>query len=109
MYYDISVNVAEAIPYRSHKEKFKLVSQELNKNRYVEVVDELKIIYSANKGGFKMERADYYGNFREELIQAITIVATTTNMTVNQCIDEALKILREEKEKYESKRISREI
>jgi len=51
-----------------------------------------------------MERADYYGNFREELIQAITIVATTTNMTVNECIDEALKILREEKEKYESYR-----
>jgi len=40
-------------------------------------------------------------SFREELIQAITIVATTTNMTVNECIKAALKILEEEDRKYE--------
>ncbi len=39
-------------------------------------------------------------SFREELIQAITIVATTTNMTVNECIKAALKILEEEDRKY---------
>lgn len=39
--------------------------------------------------------------FREELIQAITIVATTTNMTVAECIKQALEILKEEDEKYE--------
>lgn len=41
--------VAAAIPYKNHKDKFKLVSQELMKNRYVEVVDELKMIYSERK------------------------------------------------------------
>lgn len=40
-------------------------------------------------------------DFREELIQAITVVATTTNMTVNECINQALEILKEEKERYE--------
>ena len=41
------MNVAEAIPYKSHKEKFKIVFQELKKNRHVEVWD--KFIYSAKK------------------------------------------------------------
>ena len=45
--------------------------------------------------------------FKKELIQAITIVATTTNMTVNECIKEALKILQEEDKKYEGYRQSR--
>lgn len=40
--------------------------------------------------------------FREELIQAITIVATTTNMTVSECIKQALTILKEEDEKFEN-------
>lgn len=42
--------------------------------------------------------------FREELIQAITVVATTTNMTVSECIKQAILILEEEKEKHESYR-----
>jgi len=41
------MNVAEVMPYKSHKEKFKLVFQELLKNRYVEVWN--KYIYSAKK------------------------------------------------------------
>ena len=41
------MNVAEVIPYKNYKEKFKLVMQELMKNRYVEVWD--KYIYSAKK------------------------------------------------------------
>lgn len=53
------ISVAEAIPYKNHKEKFKLVSQELNKNRYVEVVDELKIIYSERKGDYGKFIPDY--------------------------------------------------
>lgn len=53
-----------------------------------------------------MESINYYGtedNFREELIQAITVVATTTNMTVNECIKQALVILEEEKSKYDKR------
>ena len=41
------MNVAEVIPYKNYKEKFKLVFQELMKNRYVEVWD--RHIYSAKK------------------------------------------------------------
>jgi hypothetical protein len=41
------MNVAEVIPYKSHKEKFTIVFQELMKNRYVEVWD--MYIYSAKK------------------------------------------------------------
>ena len=41
------MNVAEVIPYKNHKEKFKIVFQELRKNRHVEVWD--KYIYSAKK------------------------------------------------------------
>lgn len=37
----------EAIPYRSFKEKIRIVSEELAKNRHVEVWD--KFIYSAEK------------------------------------------------------------
>ena len=43
------MNVAEVIPYKNHKEKFRIVFQELLKNRYVEVWD--KYIYSAKKVG----------------------------------------------------------
>lgn len=46
---DISTNVAEAIPYTTFKEKNDKVNQELKKNRRVEVWDELKVIYSAEK------------------------------------------------------------
>lgn len=42
-----------------------------------------------------------YPDFREELIQAIIVVAASTNITVNECIKEALIILEEEKSKYE--------
>ena len=41
------MNVAEVIPYKNYKEKFRIVMQELMKNRYVEVWD--KYIYSAKK------------------------------------------------------------
>ena len=41
------MNIAEVIPYKNHKEKFKIVFQELMKNRYVEVWD--MYIYSAKK------------------------------------------------------------
>ena len=46
---EISTNVAEAIPYKNFKERLNIVLDELLKNRYVEVWDELKIIYSAEK------------------------------------------------------------
>ena len=46
------MNIAEVIPYKNHKEKFKIVFQELMKNRYVEVWD--NYIYSAKKYGRKM-------------------------------------------------------
>lgn len=36
-------------------------------------------------------------SFREELIQAISVIATTTNKPVNECINQALTILEEEK------------
>lgn len=39
-------------------------------------------------------------DLKEELIQAITIVAASTGLTVNECITEALKILKEEQRKY---------
>jgi len=49
MYYDISENVAEGIPYVNFRDKINKVRQELMKNRHVEIMDELKIIYSAEK------------------------------------------------------------
>ncbi|MBU5439479.1 hypothetical protein KQI42_15800 [Tissierella sp. MSJ-40] len=42
---EISINVAEAIPYKSFKEMTNIVEKELNKNRYIEIWD--KYIYSA--------------------------------------------------------------
>lgn len=39
-------------------------------------------------------------DIREELLQVMTVVAATTGMTVQECIEEALKILETEKEKY---------
>lgn len=47
----ISINVAEAIPYENFKEKINIVMEELKKNRYVEIMDKPKIIYSAEKWG----------------------------------------------------------
>lgn len=44
---DISFNMAEAIPYKSFKEKIQTVKQELAKGRYVEIWG--KFIYSAEK------------------------------------------------------------
>lgn len=48
MYYE-SINAAEAIPYRNFKDKIKIVKKELEKNRKVEVIEELGIIYSREK------------------------------------------------------------
>lgn len=46
---EISINIAEAIPYKNFKEMIKIVKEERKKNRYVEVWD--KFIYSAEKWG----------------------------------------------------------
>lgn len=46
---EYSTNVATGIPYISFRHKIQLVNQELRKNRHVEIVDELNIIYSAAK------------------------------------------------------------
>lgn len=57
MLYEISNPVVEAIPYKSFKEKIRIVRDELDKNRKVEIIDEFKIIFSAEKwGGMKNER-----------------------------------------------------
>lgn len=40
---------ADAIPYENFKEKIKITSEEISKDRYVEVWDELKVIYSCEK------------------------------------------------------------
>lgn len=44
-----SVNVAEAIPYTSNEERIRIVGRELKKGRYIEVWDELKVVYSTRK------------------------------------------------------------
>lgn len=44
-----SSNVAEAIPFKSFKEKIMIVKEELKKGRYVEVWDKQKVIYSERK------------------------------------------------------------
>lgn len=44
-----SYNVAEAIPYYNFQHKIKLVNQELKKNRHVEIIDDIKYIYSTAK------------------------------------------------------------
>lgn len=44
---EISINVAEVIPYETFKEKVAIVAEEVLKNRYVEVWN--KFIYSAEK------------------------------------------------------------
>ena len=40
---------ADAIPYKTFKERIRITSEELDKERYIEVWDELKIIYSCEK------------------------------------------------------------
>lgn len=45
----LSYNVAEAIPYKNFKEKNKIIADELKKNRYIEIWDKQKLIYSAEK------------------------------------------------------------
>ena len=47
MLYEISYNAAEAISYRDHKDKNKIIADELKKNRYIEIWD--KFIYSCEK------------------------------------------------------------
>ncbi|CAK7002470.1 hypothetical protein [Tissierella sp.] len=49
MFKEISSNVAEAIPYENFKDKINIVKQEIAKGRYIEIIDELKIVYSAKK------------------------------------------------------------
>ena len=44
---EVSTNVAEAIPYRTFKEKIQIVKQELKKNRHVEIWK--GYVYSARK------------------------------------------------------------
>lgn len=51
MFDSISYNVADAIPYKTIEERIKIVGREMRKGRFVEVWDELKIIYSAKKWG----------------------------------------------------------
>ena len=46
---EVSTNVVEAIPYETFWDKIRIVSEELCKGRYVEVWDEHKLIYSAEK------------------------------------------------------------
>lgn len=46
---EISYNVADAIPFKSFREQIRIVNQEVMKDRYIEVWDELKVIYSAEK------------------------------------------------------------
>jgi len=41
------VNMIEAIPYSNFKERIKIISEELNKNRYIEIWD--GYIYSEEK------------------------------------------------------------
>lgn len=49
MLYEISHAAVEAIPYRNFREKINIVKEELGKDRKVEIIDELKIIYSTEK------------------------------------------------------------
>lgn len=63
---DISINVAEAIPYRDFEEKTKIVEEELSKDRYVEIIEDCKLIYSAQK----WKRRRVYGRCRKVYLQA---------------------------------------
>lgn len=47
MIHKISANAAEAIPYKTFKEKNRIIATELKKDRYIETWD--KFIYSARK------------------------------------------------------------
>jgi len=55
-------------------------------------------LFIQRRNGRRMMDTD----FREELIKAITVVSTTTGMTVDECIKQALVLL--EEEKYEGNR-----
>jgi hypothetical protein len=50
---ELSINVAEAIPYKNFKEMTKIVEGEVKKNRYIEIWDKVRIIYSAEKWSVK--------------------------------------------------------
>lgn len=50
---EISTNVAEAIPYKTFKEKINIVLEELLKGKHVEVWDKQKLIYSAEKWSYE--------------------------------------------------------
>lgn len=41
----------EVIPFKDFKDKNRKVNEELDKGKYVEVWSNLKVIYSADKGG----------------------------------------------------------
>lgn len=49
----------ECIPFKTFKEKLKIVKAELKKNRNVEVWD--KFIYTTTKG-------DFYDNYQEQIL-----------------------------------------
>lgn len=46
---EISINAADAIPFKNFREQIRIVNQEISKDRYVEVWDELGVVYSAEK------------------------------------------------------------
>lgn len=64
MLYKISTNVAEVIPYEGFEEKIRIVAEELRKGRYVEIMDDCKLIYSARRWGRE------YGKYRKIYLQA---------------------------------------
>lgn len=45
----LNFNAAEGIPYKDFKDKINKVKEELKKDRHVEIMDELKLIYSERK------------------------------------------------------------
>lgn len=47
MIHEMSTNIAEVMPYKTLKEKNRIIADELKKDRYIETWD--KFIYSARK------------------------------------------------------------
>ena len=57
MIYEMSTNIAEVIPYKTFKEKNRIIAAELKKDRYIETWD--KLIYSAKKWKVKKKKGDF--------------------------------------------------
>lgn len=49
MLHETSFNAAELIPYKTFKDKIRTVKSEIEKGRHVEIIDELKVVYSIDK------------------------------------------------------------